>query len=155
MSKAPQRQDTARPVADRIAETFARTWCERIARFAPLERIERDGQPYLTRYFLSGWSPHNRRSGPALFLHHFVASDAHTQVHSHPWGWSLSIILVGGYREQRCTSTGQTDERIYTPGDVNVLMPDDKHRIDLIGKDCWTLFLAGDFAQQWAFSPRC
>jgi hypothetical protein len=121
----------------------------------PHERIDRDGKPYLERYFVAGWSPMNRRSGPAVFLHRFVASDAAQSVHSHPWGWSLSLILVGGYTEERCLPNGSLTTQTYRPGDVNVLESDDKHRIDLLNGECWTLFLAGNFEKAWRFSPRC
>ena len=138
-----------------VQEAAAQGWCRALAQTLEVQHITRDGQPYLERYFAAGWSPTRRRSGPALFLHHFVASDAHDMVHSHPWGWSLSLILVGGYREQRCTSQGERVEREYRPGDVNVLEPHDKHRIDLLAHDCWTLFLAGHYAQDWRFEPTC
>jgi len=136
-------------------EIAARAWCQTMARTSEVQHIQRDGQPYLERYFLAGWSPTNRRSGPAVFLHHFVASDANDAVHSHPWGWSASLILAGGYHEERCDRLGHMTTHDYKPGDLNVLDADVKHRIDLIERDCWTLFLAGSFEKSWAFAPRC
>jgi len=138
-----------------IQERVARTWCQAFARTLQVQHILRNEQPYLERYFVAGWSPTNRRSGPAVFLHHFVASDANDQVHSHPWGWSVSLILTGGYREERCLSDGSMVVREYQPGDVNVLEANDTHRIDLLSSDCWTLFLAGQFEKAWSFAPRC
>lgn len=137
-----------------FSPVFAREWCVSLARGLESQRIGRDGKPYLTRYFASGWSPTNKRSGPAVFLHHFVASDPDDSVHSHPWGWSASLILVGGYREERCVD-GRRVLRDYRPGDVNVLAADDQHRIDLLESECWTLFLAGNFEKAWGFAPRC
>ena len=137
-----------------ITERAARMWIQALARTLEVQHISRTSAPYLERYFAAGWSPTNRRSGPAIFLHHFVASDE-ADVHSHPWGWSASLILVGGYREERCGSDGQVIVREYHPGDVNVLEADDKHRIDLLASDCWTVFLAGHFEKPWAFSPHC
>jgi hypothetical protein len=137
------------------ADTIRR-WCERLASTAFMQSIRPNGQPYLDRYFLAGWNPIRKRSGPAVFLHHFVGSDPAVAVHSHPWGWSSSLILVGGYREERCRGAGdERDVRCYVPGDVNVLRPDDRHRIDLIGDDCWTLFLAGDLDKAWSFYSTC
>lgn len=136
-------------------DTAARLWCRAFAGTLLVDHIQRDGKPYLDRYYMAGWNPRNRQSGPALFLHHFLASDTHTHVHSHPWGWSASLIMAGGYTEERCTSGGTVETRTYRPGDVNVLEPNDRHRIDLITDDCWTLFLAGHFQQQWTFTPRC
>jgi len=136
--------------------TSAQQWCLDVARMSSHQTIDRDGAPYLTRYFVAGWSPSRPDvRGPAVFLHHFVASDPSGQVHSHPWGWSLSLILVGAYREIRCDRAGQVSTRDYTAGQTNLLMPDDRHRIELLTDDVWTLFLAASFAQPWRFFPTC
>lgn len=135
-------------------EAHARAWCEQMASGLDVQRIQRDGKPYLERYFACGWTPANAAKGPAVLLHHFVASDATDTVHSHPWGWSSSLILVGGYCEHRCRD-GQSSVHYYRSGDVNVLMADDQHRIELLAPDCWTLFLAGSFQKAWTFTPTC
>ena len=140
---------------DAAMEIAARAWCVTLARTLAVQHIGRSDAPYLDRYFAAGWSPTNKRSGPAVFLHHFVASDSDDAVHSHPWGWSASVILVGGYREERCDSDGQMTVTEYLPGSINVLKADDKHRIDLLAKDCWSVFLAGNFEKPWEFTPRC
>lgn len=136
-------------------ELAARAWCQALARTLPVQHIRRDGQPYLERYFAAGWSPTNRRTGPAIFLHHFVASDAARAVHSHPWGWSASLILAGGYREERCGPDQRVIVREYRPGDLNVIEADDRHRIDLLAADCWSVFLAGSFEKAWRSMPSC
>jgi hypothetical protein len=137
-------------------EQAARTWAETLARGLAVQRIDREGVPYLERYFAVGYSPTNPHYlGPSIYLHHFTDSDPYVQVHSHPWDWSASLILSGGYREERCDRDGQTRVREYRPGDVNILRPDDKHRIDLLAADCWTLFLAGGYARPWAFLSSC
>lgn len=133
----------------------ARLWCQALACTLQVQRISPNGTPYLERYFAAGWSPTNRRTGPAIFLHHFLGSDPDDAVHSHPWGWSASLILAGGYREHRCGADGVVTVKEYHPGDVNVLEADDKHRVDLLEGDCWTLFLAGNFEKAWSFAPRC
>lgn len=135
-----------------VDEHLTRAWCESLARTLPVDHILRDQRPYLERYYVAGWNPMNRRTGPALFLHHFVASDSH-QVHSHPWA-ATSLILVGGYREERCTATGVV-ARECRPGDVNILDPDVRHRIDLLARDCWSLLLAGAYTQPWTFEMHC
>src|SRR5687768_12349198 len=61
-------------VGDGLDETHARAWCESLARRLPVQHIPRGTIPYLSRYYVAGWSPTNRQSGPAVFLHHFVAS---------------------------------------------------------------------------------
>ena len=132
-----------------------RVWCERLARVVPKRAITPQGEAYLTRFYLAGWRPDNRIDAPSIYLHHFVASDPDDAVHSHPWAWSASLILVGGYRETRCLPNGARVQREYLPGDMNVILANDRHRIDLIERDCWTLFLAGPFLQAWSFHPLC
>jgi hypothetical protein len=130
-------------------------WCRGIAEQAPCRLIDKDG-PYLERYELAGYHVGYRGPPiPALYLHRFVASDPTGELHSHPWEWALSLILAGGYREHRCDRDGRPVVRDYLPGQVNVLGPDDRHRIELLGPECWTLFLAGAYAQPWAFHDEC
>ena len=132
-----------------------RAWCDTLSRGLKHQTINRNGAPYLTRYFAAGWNPWNRAAaGAAVYLHHFAASDPPGAVHSHPWKWSASLILVGGYREFRCTG-GQAIARDFVPGDVNLLPPSATHRIELLGADCWTLFIVGPYLQDWAFYPEC
>jgi hypothetical protein len=133
----------------------ARVWCERLARVLPKRVISPQGQPYLTRYYAAGWNPTTRIGSSAIYLHHFHASDPDDAVHSHPWAWSASLILVGGYRETRCLPNGIKSERLYRPGDVNLILAEDRHRIELLEGDCWSLFLAGPFLQAWSFHPLC
>lgn len=71
--------------------------------------IHIDGKPYLTRYYLTGAEPtpsgtpeEKRVWGVAVFLHHFHASDGERALHNHPWP-GLSLILRGGYVEERCS----------------------------------------------------
>jgi len=93
--------------------------------------------------------------GPAVFLHHFLGSDLADEVHSHPWTWAASVILVGSYQEHRCDAQGRHTERTFGPGDINVLEPHVRHRIELVTDDCWTLVLAGEYQQSWTFFPSC
>jgi hypothetical protein len=136
-------------------ESLARMWCLEVSRGLRSQTIEPDGIPYLVRYFAAGWNPFTRQGEGAIYLHHFVGSDPQTAVHSHPWTWGTSLVLVGGYREERCTPDGTRTVHTYHPGEVNVLAPGDRHRVDLLGTECWTLFLAGRYGQPWAFFPRC
>jgi len=137
-------------------DPIVRQWCETLAAGCERQAITRNEDPYLDRYFVAGWTPRMRGGGdvPAVFLHHFVNSDPGGEVHSHPWQWAASLILVGGYREYRCTPQGH-EWREYHAGDVNILAPDDRHRIELLGADCWTLFLVGAYAHPWRFAPLC
>jgi len=137
-----------------IDDRHARDWCVALARTLEVQHVEQEGRAYLDRYFAAGWRPSSGRPGPAIFLHHFRASDATGMMHSHPWAWGASLILAGGYREARCVE-GRVVSRECRPGDVNVLEADDVHRIDLLTRDCWSLFLAADYRQPWRFVPRC
>lgn len=136
-------------------EGAVRVWCEALAGALHREVIGRIGDPYLERYFVAGYTPEDRKHPGGIYLHHFVRSDIEEEVHSHPWHWATSLILVGGYREQRCNAAGELTVRLYRPGDVNQLGPDDRHRVDLLGEDCWTLFTFGSYAKPWGFSPLC
>ena len=141
-----------------LSPDVVRRWCEQIARLHPVQHIEPFGVPYLERYFLSGYTPYKRQypaPTASLFLHHFVDSDPNDQLHDHPWHYALSLVLVNGYREFRCDAHGHEEVRFFLPGDVNVLQPGDRHRIDLIADDCWTLFAAGDYAHPWQFFDDC
>lgn len=129
----------------------ARTWCETMSCTLPVRHILREGRPYLDRYDVGGWSPRTPHHTGTVYLHHFLASDAAAAVHSHPWTWALSLILVGGYREHRCRPDGTWSTREFWPGDLNVLEASDRHRIELLEADCWSLFLAGAPAQAWRF----
>ena len=150
----PQREDeTGRMM--QLDPVATRVWCERLARVLPAREINPQGTPYLTRYYAAGWRPDKQIDAPSLMLHHFHASDPDSAVHSHPWAWSVSLILVGGYRETRCVDDGARVEHDYLPGDTNVILARDRHRIELLDADCWTLFLAGPYLQPWEFYPLC
>jgi hypothetical protein len=132
-------------------ETEARKWCTAMALDLRYQDIRPEGAPYLRRYFVAGWVP-GAAPGPAVYLHHFVSSDPADALHSHPWAWGLSLILCGGYTETRLEHDALV-KRTFEPGATNSIKPNDKHRIELLGADCWTLFLAGEYAQPWAFYP--
>lgn len=131
-----------------------RAWCDALAARCTMQRIPRAGVPYLDRYFVAGWSPRDRRHGPAVFLHHFVDSDSRDEMHSHPWA-AISLLLVGAYREHRCAPDGSATVRDLQAGDTNVLAPTDRHRIELLTPDVWTLILVSDVVQPWGFVPSC
>jgi hypothetical protein len=130
-----------------IDEAAARDWCNNLALLLPVARINRFDTPYLERYTVFSLP-----RGPSVYLHHFRASDPYDVVHSHPWNWAASLILAGGYREYRIAADGVAEWCTYRPGDLNTLTPDVRHRIELVGADCWSIFLAGPFLRKWEFS---
>jgi hypothetical protein len=84
---------------------WAQRLFDRLARVLPsLVVTADDGKtPYLTRLYLSPdrdwWRL--RLGLPGVFLHWFHRSDADRELHCHPWRWSLSLGLWGGYEEER------------------------------------------------------
>ena len=127
--------------------------------------MSRDGLgPYLTRYYILGGpmtegmevqDASRKRFG--LYLHGFRRSDDADDLHNHPWAWAASLILTGGYSEERLTD--RNDElvrREYTPGSINILNERTFHRIDLnpFAGPTWTLFLTGPRVQGWGFLTR-
>lgn len=113
-----------------------------------------DGSPYLTRWYL--W-PGRPRSGDnvdtldvpfAVFIHYFHRGDHDRDQHDHPWSKSISLILAGGYREER-----GDHHRIMRPGMINVLRSGDYHRVDLLEpkNGSWSLFIAGKNIGSWGF----
>lgn len=171
-------------VADRLFTNRAvdwRPWERRVIALAArlgcrYRVIDFEGDPYLLRIYLhrrpkgaaERWSDRLRRRLPGVYLHCFLRSDADRELHSHPWSWSLAVLLAGGYEEQRRgvtidPSTGRrrvsNRRRRAFPfaGCINVLRADDYHRVQLLlGPDgteqrCWTLFIAGPRVQQWGF----
>ena len=60
----------------------------------PARLIKLNNKPYLERYFVA------RLFGVTLYLHRFVSSDRERHLHNHPWTWSRSLVLSGGYDEE-------------------------------------------------------
>lgn len=122
---------------------------------------DRDGlSPYLSRWYLLGRRL-GERGGEStvglpfnLFLHRFHRSDNAGELHSHPWAWSVSLILTGGYSEERRQADDSVTRRVVLPGSINVIRANDYHRVDLLQRDCWTVFLVGPKVDTWFFWDR-
>lgn len=118
--------------------------------------------PYLYRNFLAGKETEDGE--PGILLHKFVASDKIGEIHNHPWRWSVSFILLGAYRESRSMpkrgdfiEKGEIEFReIQTrdllAGDINYIDANDFHRVELLDKEVWTLFVHGPRTQTWGFA---
>lgn len=119
--------------------------------FAPATIFDGDGAPKLHRRYLLGTG---KTFG--VFLHHFVGSDEPDVFHDHPWTWGVSLVLRGGYVEERCDRTGGSlVRRVLRPGRLNVLRPGDFHRVELRGgRPAWTLFVHGPKVRRWGFLDR-
>lgn len=115
-----------------------------------------DDSPYLWRGYLLGDGDHEWNA----FLHRFVGSDAPGEYHCHPFGDSVSFILLGSYREYACQGTdasngrkilSQPIVRDFMPGRKNVIKANTFHRVELITPEVWTLFIHGPRVQPWGF----
>lgn len=142
-----------------------------------LKRVIRDRDlvsDYLTRYYLlkpprmpDGSWPFDDHGEPrpgiiwppgtGAVFHHFHKGDDALELHNHPWDWCVSLILRGGYIEERTTREDLTvKRRTFKPGSVNVLTKYDFHRVELLDpvRGCWTLFVYGKKSQGWGFLDR-
>lgn len=154
-----------------------------IARLLPKRTIyrDKDGGVYLERYYLFGdasglkYFPSFRSDEPGaesneirwwqrlltwlpcVYLHRFAASDSDLDdLHNHPW-CATSLILAGGYSEERRIATFDGFEvvrREYGPWSINRLEADTFHRVDLIEDDCWSAIAIGEKTQSWGFWNR-
>ena len=74
------------------------------------------GEPYLLRVKIFGYMPGKPSWLPiSMYLHLFIRPDEERAIHNHPWLWSASLILVGGYTEERLHRNGQTFMRRMNP----------------------------------------
>lgn len=131
------------------------------------------GEPYLTRYFLTRQSYKTEGMGQSenaprfgLYLHHFHRGDDGAELHNHPWRWAVSLVLRGGYSEERRAFKAMpvpggsvwravVVRRTVRPGAINFLTARDFHRVDLLDAEgAWTLFLVGPISQSWGFWDR-
>lgn len=171
-----------KPSTRKFFESFTRRACEAIAKRLPPPRViyDRDGvSPYLTRHYLIGCAKMPDGSAPfdalgnpkqgavfderfpvQLYLHRFHRGDQDEELHNHPWRWSASFVLAGGYLEERRTRdrhgrpSNGVEVRAVLPFMVNRIGGDDFHRVDLLEKDAWTLFLVGPRVSSWGFWNR-
>lgn len=153
--------------------------CLWLASKCQLRRITReDDSPYLDRYYLFGNEPKyfpepiKPRLGwlPwTFFLHRFRDSDTDEELHNHPWDASASLILAGGYVEERLVTKYRpapslalsfeaveepyqvVEKRDLGPLRINFIGKDDFHRVTLKGEEAWTVFVTGKKAQSWGF----
>jgi hypothetical protein len=107
-----------------------------------------DGAPKIHRLYLLGTG---KTFG--VFLHHFVGSDAPSTFHDHPWSWGISLMLRGGYLEERRTRDDPKLVRRWPGlGRINLLRPGTFHRVELRdGRPAWTLFVHGPKNRSWGF----
>jgi hypothetical protein len=144
-------------------EDLVRRACETLARKLPtwVITVEED-DPYLARHYIfkKDWIPKKLTRAlskiPSVFVHEFLRGDSDEEYHNHPWYTSYSLILAGGYTEERLQVVDgdwKVVTRTLRPGMINVIRHDDFHRVALLdGKTAWTLFIAGRrTGESWGF----
>ena len=128
-------------------------------RLAPRVIFDRDGlNPYLSRYYLlfRDRGDEASRFPFNVFLHFFHRGDDDEALHNHPWKWSVSVILKGGYVEERRVGL-RIIRKVLRPGRINIIRADDYHRVDLLQpkRGAWSLFIAGPrTGKSWGFWDR-
>ena len=123
--------------------------------------IWRDGEEYLTRFYLtsprtSQDSSDEKSEGFGMYLHYFHTPDLDEDLHNHPWDRALSFILCGGYVEERFGPDGEITVHKRRPGTFNYIDSEMFHRVDSVpeGKQVWTLFMTGNRMKRWGFKMR-
>jgi len=127
--------------------------------------------PYLSRFYITrrptmpdGSEPFDVHGDPkpeiiwpkekwGLYLHRFHRGDDDMELHNHPWDWAISFIFVGGYVEERRIGDEVTRRKVL-PFSLNFIKQNDFHRVELIEKDAWSLFLVGPKNSSWGFWNR-
>ncbi len=88
----------------------------------------------------------------SVFVHSIRLPDRDPHPHTHPFSWSRSLIVRGGYTEER--GAGAEEVRHYRPGRINRIDGDTVHRIIGTRDDqpVWTIFVAGrPHGRGWGF----
>jgi len=126
----------------------------------PSFTISPKGKDYLTRYYVLL----KDRDLFNIYIHEFHRSDQDVGVngfgllHNHPFRWSVSLILINPYAEERLLPNGNIIVRLLKPGMINFIGRDVFHRVDLVNGKVWTLFITGprikDGESIWGFWDR-
>ena len=118
----------------------------------PHVTIAKDGDPYLTRWWLLPFGETRyraRRHLPAILLHHIHRPDADRAMHDHPW-WFVSIVLRGGYVERRAAE-GFVQAQYRAAGRWAFRRATDLHEIVSVQPGTWTLMIVGPKRREWGF----
>lgn len=88
-----------------------------------------------------------------IYLHRFVGDDWSRDLHDHPKRF-ISIGLRGCYAEESWIGDG-TRTRIFVAPWIRTFPAEHRHRLFLLGRECWTLVIVGPAVRDWGFwSPR-
>jgi hypothetical protein len=126
----------------------------RVAAHLRCRSVYDDGLLCLLRYPLFGWRSDRPSRAPfSLYLHRFMLPDQDTATHSHPWSFAVSLVLAGGYTEERLVAGV---ERLVTrhvrPGRFNFITGRTFHRVSqLHGPETWSVILLRLRRGGWGF----
>ena len=87
----------------------------------------------------------------AICLHWILKPDAEPYLHDHPASF-LSLILRGGYAEERQIGDGPVEHRVHRWYNFIRASRQDKHRIIFARKNTLTLCFMGPKRQEWGFT---
>ncbi len=121
-----------------------------LTRNRPARLIKLNRQPYLERLYIGSLF------GVQVVLHRFLSCDGEQGVHNHPWRYGLSVVLRGGYVEERAFDLHPKRGALVRTRCVNwlsVVNGNTFHRIARIKPGTWTLFMhtRRDHAKGWGF----
>lgn len=116
-----------------------------------------DGSLYMGRWqvFTTRWL--------SCRLHHIATADLDRHFHDHPWGF-VSLVLTGGYHELRPVDVepcfgddegwelAEVAQRCWRgAGSLGLRRATDRHRVQEVLPDTYTLFFYGPKRQWWGF----
>jgi len=119
--------------------------------------IKVNDKPYLRRFYITPRINPDKELDDrsyGIYLHYFFMGDEDRELHNHPWDKALSLILCGGYfEEKRDNKTNVVTTHDIKPGTFNFIKSDDFHRVikKPNSKHIWTLFIVGKRIQEWGF----
>lgn len=122
----------------------------------PYSTIGPHTDPYMERVWLKKFTKDQPMS---MRLHNIRWSDSDRALHDHPWE-NISVVLAGEMIEvvpldqsQPCMQDPMKySQYIRRPGDVIARKATDRHRLIIPpGQTVWTLFIMGDYEQNWGF----
>ncbi|MGE0373450.1 MAG: hypothetical protein AB7Q01_16440 [Gammaproteobacteria bacterium] len=126
-----------------------RRWLKAWAGRLRVRVIEINGAPYLRRYLVA------QAFGCEVYLHEFLTADGERHLHDHPWRWSFSVLLAGGYVEEVLRHVDGyagpvTSFRTHHAPALNITGRG-FHRIARMEATTWTLFVVGPRSKMWGF----
>lgn len=112
---------------------------KRFGRVVVEQEIDGYYQPYLDRVYLF------RCRLFSIRFHKILMSDRDRHLHDHPWTW-VTFMVRGAYFE-----TTEAGVRKVRAGMVNGHRATTPHKLTLISKEVWTLFITGPEKREWGF----